>query len=103
MSDDWYYWAQDKLFLRIRLQPRASRTEISGPHGGELKVRVAAPPVDGEANASLIAFLAEACRVPKCNVEMTAGRNSRSKLVSVMRPTRLPPGVKQTFNNDNKQ
>ena len=45
--------------IRIPVQPRASRTEIAGPHGNAIKIRVAAPPVDGLANAELIRFLAE--------------------------------------------
>ena len=69
--------------LRIRVQPRASRTEVAGPHGDELKIRLAAPPVDGAANDMLIRFLAGALEVPRAAVTIVGGLASRSKVVYV--------------------
>ncbi len=69
--------------LRIRVQPRASRTEVAGPHGDELRIRLAAPPVDGAANDALLRFLAEVLRVPRAHVVLIAGGASRSKVVEV--------------------
>jgi len=69
--------------LRLRIQPRASRTEVAGLHGDLLRVRLSAPPVDGEANAELVRFLADVLRVPVRAVEITAGHGSRQKTVTV--------------------
>jgi uncharacterized protein (TIGR00251 family) len=69
--------------LKVRVQPRAARTEILGEHGGALKVRVAAPPVDGAANEALARLLAERLEVPKSAVRVVAGTGARSKVVLV--------------------
>ena len=69
--------------FHVRVQPRASRNEISGALGGALKVRLQAPPVDGAANDALVAFLAEVLGVPKRGVRIVAGLSSRAKLIEV--------------------
>ena len=69
--------------LRVRVQPRAKRSEIAGEREGALVIRVAAPPVDGKANAALCAFLAERLGVPKSAVSVVRGQSSRDKLVRV--------------------
>jgi hypothetical protein len=69
--------------LQLQVQPRASRTEVAGPHGGALRIRLAAPPVDGEANAELVAFLAKRLRVPKAAVTIVRGESGRRKVVEV--------------------
>ena len=69
--------------LQVQVQPRASRTEVAGPHGGALRVRLAAPPVDGAANAELVAFLARRLRVPKAAVTIVRGESGRRKVVEV--------------------
>lgn len=69
--------------LRVRVQPRASRSEIVGRHGDALKVRLAAPPVDGAANEALIRFLADRLEVPRAAVRLAAGGGARSKLLAV--------------------
>jgi uncharacterized protein (TIGR00251 family) len=65
------------------VQPRASRTELAGLHGTEIRIRVAAPPVDGAANEALIRFVARRLGVPRAVVAIAAGDTSRSKVVSV--------------------
>lgn len=65
--------------LRLFVQPRASRDEVAGTQGDELKVRLAAPPVDGAANAACCAFFAKLCRLPKSRVTLIAGESSRHK------------------------
>lgn len=67
----------------VRVQPRASRSEVVGAHGGALKVRLQAPPVDGAANAALVELLAESLGVPRRAVRIVAGASSRSKTVDV--------------------
>jgi uncharacterized protein (TIGR00251 family) len=69
--------------LQLQLQPRASRTEVVGVHGGALKLRVAAPPVDGEANDELIRFLAKTLDVAKSQVTILSGTTGRRKRVRV--------------------
>jgi uncharacterized protein (TIGR00251 family) len=71
------------LSFKVRVVPRASRSEISGEHDGALRVRIAAPPVNGAANDELIRTLARAFEVSRSNVEIVAGHNSRSKQISV--------------------
>jgi uncharacterized protein (TIGR00251 family) len=69
--------------LRLRVQPRASVTEIAGLHGNEIRIRVAAPPVDGAANEALVRFLAERLDVGRSAVTVTSGSGARSKTVIV--------------------
>jgi len=76
--------------LTLHVQPGASRTGIAGVHGGALKLRLAAPPVDGKANAELLRFLAEAFGVPLRQVTLVRGAASRRKTVRVQSPARRP-------------
>jgi hypothetical protein len=69
--------------IAIQVQTRASRTELAGMHGEALKIRLAAPPVDGAANDSLVRFLAETLGVPRSSVTITAGLGGRRKTVLV--------------------
>lgn len=69
--------------LSVRAQPRASRTETAGEHDGALKVRLVAPPVDGEANDELTRFLAKAIGVAASSVRVVAGESSRNKVVEI--------------------
>lgn len=69
--------------LQLHIQPRASRTEIAGVHGDALKIRLAAPPVDGAANEALIEFLAERLGVPRSAITLVAGAGGRRKVVHV--------------------
>lgn len=65
------------------MQPGAKRSEFAGRHGERIKLRLAAPPVEGKANAALIEFLAEYFGVPRRNVTIVSGVKSRSKRVSI--------------------
>ena len=69
--------------LTLVIQPRAGKTVVAGPHGNALKVRVAAPPVDGAANEALVEFLADAVGVPKSRVELRSGGSGRRKVVRI--------------------
>jgi uncharacterized protein (TIGR00251 family) len=69
--------------LRLRIQPRASRSEVVGLHGETIRIRLAAPPVDGAANDELVRHLAEVLGVPRRAVEITAGHAARLKTVTV--------------------
>jgi uncharacterized protein (TIGR00251 family) len=65
------------------VQPRASRTEVVGLHGDALKIRVAAPPVDGAANEAIIRFFADRLGVPRSRVRLTKGASGRRKVVEI--------------------
>ena len=75
--------ADDHALLDVRVQPRAKRTEVVGERGGAIVVRLAAPPVDGKANAALCAFVAARAGVPKRAVEIVRGASARDKTVRV--------------------
>ena len=67
----------------VRVQPRASRSEIVGVHGDAMKIRLSAPPVDGAANAALVELIAEVLGVGRRAVRIVSGESSRSKVVEV--------------------
>lgn len=65
--------------LRIAAQPAAPRSEVVGEHDGCLKLRVAAPPIEGRANDEIVRFLAERFSVPKRSVRLVSGAGARRK------------------------
>lgn len=69
--------------LTVRLTPRAGRDAIQGWDGDTLRVRVAAPPVEGQANAALIRLLARALRLPSRDIAIMQGARGRDKVVQV--------------------
>lgn len=69
--------------FNVRVQPRASRNEISGMHGDAIKVRLMAPAIEGAANAALVEFLAATFGVSTRAVTIVAGASSRSKVVEL--------------------
>ena len=72
-----------KLTFKVQVVPRASRSEIVGEHNGALRIRIAAPPVDGAANEELIRTLAGALGVRRNAIEITSGQTARTKQVRV--------------------
>jgi uncharacterized protein (TIGR00251 family) len=72
------------VILEIRVIPRARKSAFSGERDGRQVVRLAAPPVDGAANAALIAFLAEHFNVAPSRVRIIAGERSRNKRVEIV-------------------
>ena len=67
----------------VRVVPRASKSEIVGELDGSLKLRIASPPVNGAANAEIIRFLAKKLGVPRNDVEIVSGQNSKNKRILV--------------------
>jgi uncharacterized protein (TIGR00251 family) len=67
----------------IHVQPGARSSEVAGLHGDRLKVRIAAPAIDGRANDALVEFVAERLGVPKTRVAVVKGERARAKLVAV--------------------
>ena len=85
-----YRWRDDALELRLRVVPRASKTELVGALEDCYKVRLAAPPVEGKANTCLVDFLAKAFGVGRSQIEIVSGDHSRTKTVLIQGPTRSP-------------
>jgi len=86
--------ADGSLTLQIQAQPGAKATAVVGVYGyggqARLKIALAAPPVDGKANAVLRAFLADAFGVAQRNITLLRGESGRKKLVRIEAPTRRP-------------
>lgn len=81
---DWYRQAADgRITLTLHIQPGAKKTEFAGLHGDALKIRLAAPPVDGKANEALVRFVAETLGLAKSAVELKSGQTSRRKVLEV--------------------
>jgi uncharacterized protein (TIGR00251 family) len=80
---DWLRVDGDDVILNLHIQPGAKKTEVVGLHGEALKIRLAAPPVDGKANEALLAFVATKVGVGKTAVELVSGQTSRAKRVRV--------------------
>ncbi|HOE60675.1 MAG TPA: DUF167 family protein [Kiritimatiellia bacterium] len=79
----WVVETRDGCVVTVKATPRANRSEIAGVDADWLRVRLQAPPVDGKANAALIAFLAKVAGVPKRSVVLLSGETSRLKRVAL--------------------
>lgn len=80
---DWFRRNGEILTLTLHVQPGAKRTELAGLHGDALKIRLAAPPVEGRANEALLKFIAGLFDVPVRQVELKQGGQSRHKVVAI--------------------
>jgi len=85
-----YDAATGVLTLSLAVHARAKRTEVAGVQGDCVKIRVAAPPVDGKANAALVRFLAGEFGVPEARVRIVRGETGPRKLVAIEGPGRRP-------------
>ena len=79
----WLRVQHEGVTLTLHIQPGAKKTEVAGLHGDALKIRLAAPPVDGKANAALVEFVAERLKLPKSAVCLKSGQTSRHKVLEV--------------------
>jgi len=86
--------------LQCYLQPRASRDEFAGIHGNSLKIRITAPPVDGQANKHLARFIAKQFGVAMSQVQLMKGQNSRHKLLAIQSPASIPSCLDATLSLD---
>lgn len=71
------------MILDVKVIPRAGRTALAGTRDGAVLIRLAAPPVEGAANAELIAFLSDLLDIPKRNISIVGGGRSRQKRVRI--------------------
>jgi hypothetical protein len=81
------------MIIKVKVEPRSSRSEVVGMHGDSLKVKLTAPPVEGKANKELIEVLAKKYGLKKRDIEIVSGHSSKNKLV------RLPavPELRRLF------
>jgi len=75
--------AQPQATLSVRVQPRASRNEVAGLVGDTLKIRLTAPPVEGEANAACLKFLAKLLALAPSRLAIIQGARSRNKIIRI--------------------
>jgi uncharacterized protein len=73
----------DGAIVALKIIPRAGRTKLAGVRDNALLVRLAAAPVEGAANAALLAFLSDQLQIPRARLEIVTGEKSRSKRVKV--------------------
>jgi uncharacterized protein (TIGR00251 family) len=96
MPPTWYRRNGEVITLTLHIQPGAKRSEIVGLHGDALKIKLAAPPIEGRANEALLKFIADLFAVPLRNTELKQGGQSRHKVVAVsgsnVDPESLLPG-----------
>lgn len=79
----WYLCEGECVTLTLHVQPGAKRSEVAGLHGDALKIRLAAPPIEGRANEALLRFIAKCFNVPLNSIELLRGAQSRHKTVRV--------------------
>jgi uncharacterized protein (TIGR00251 family) len=82
--------ADGSITLTIHAQPGAKKTAVAGVHGAALKIRLAAPAVEGRANDALVAFLAASFGVPRRNVTLVRGETGRRKTLRIASPAARP-------------
>lgn len=73
----------DGVTIKVRVQPRAAKNEISGLFGDAVRLRLTAPPVDGAANAACIEFLSGLFKIPKQQIEIISGLTGRNKIIKL--------------------
>ena len=83
VMDNWYHVAGNEIHVSIKAIPHASKTEFAGVRDGCLRVRVAAVPEEGKANAVLIAFIAKAIGCPRRELTLLRGEKSRYKIFTL--------------------
>ncbi len=79
----WYRQQADTLVLTLHVQPGAKKTQVIGLHGDALKIKLAAPPIEGRANETLRRFIADTFKVSLRHVEFKQGEQSRHKVLWV--------------------
>lgn len=69
--------------VRVKVNPRSSKDQLLDLDAETIRVKLTAPPVEGEANLALVKFIARTCRIPKGNVEIISGKKSRQKVIQI--------------------
>ncbi len=89
----WFRQQGEVITLTLHIQPGAKRTEIAGLHGDALKIRLAAPPIEGRANEALLKFAAGLFDVPLRQVELKQGGQSRHKVIQIQGSRVAPESI----------
>lgn len=95
----WCRWDGDDLLLWIKAQPRSSRDAFAEVMDDVIKLRITAPPVDGKANAHIVAWLAKQFKVPKSAVSIESGDSARRKRIRISNPARIPGVLAEQMSN----
>lgn len=74
---------KESFFVKVYLQPKASKNELVGPYRDGIKVKITAPPIKGEANEALIRFLAKLWGLSPSQIEIQKGHHSREKILRI--------------------
>ncbi len=74
---------KEHLVIKIKVEPRSSKSGIVGPYGDAIKVKLTSPPVEGKANRELVEVLAKNLGIAKKNVEIISGKSSKNKIVKL--------------------
>ncbi len=91
-----YAEKEDYIILKVKAQPQASKSEFCGLYGDDaIKVRVAAPAVEGAANKELIKFFSKQFKVPKSSIEFVSGQSSKVKLIKVPKSEKLEKFIEE--------
>jgi len=83
----WYREDSTGVTFAVRVVPRASRNELVGLYDGAVRIRLAAPPVEGAANRELVKFLAKRFKVAPATIELVSGASSKNKIIRIVNPT----------------
>ena len=94
-KDRWFWWEEDVLVFNILGKPSAKITKIGKPFGNQLKISVAAAPVNGKATDHLVKFLAKEFGVKVRDIEVVFGRMNVNKQLKITRPNKLPSVFKE--------
>ncbi len=96
---NWFHWDGDDLLLWVRTQPRSSKNGFAEVLDDAIKLRITAPPVDGKANAHIVAWLAKQFKVPKSAVRIENGETSRRKRIRICGPVQLSDAMADMFDS----
>ena len=90
----YYHWAEKDLFIAVYVQPKARQDAWLGPMAQRgFKIRLSAPPLDGQANEQLVSFLAQQFGVAKSQISIIKGHRSRQKILCIHAPKKLPDAI----------
>ncbi|MBM4287505.1 MAG: DUF167 domain-containing protein [Deltaproteobacteria bacterium] len=89
---EWIYPTCTGYIIKIQAVPGAVATQIVGPYGDRLKIRLAAAPEKGEANKTLLDFLAQRLNLPKNHLRLKSGARDRAKVIEI---TGLDPEIRE--------
>ena len=91
------FYSEDENYitLKIKAQPNSSKSEFVGVYGEDaIKVKIAAPAVEGAANKELIKFLSKQFKIPKSEIDFISGQNSKIKLIKLPKSKNLMDFIK---------